>query len=389
MVRVPSPEFRVERIATYMVAMMLVGVAVAQDDNGAEQLDRARSAFRDAIERVMIPTSRLTDGPQVRAAFRDAIGDARRATVEVLSDGKQMAIGGVVGSDGWVLTKASQLDGALICRFDDGREFDARLVGVDRAYDLAMLKIEAKDLPVLGLKRDDDASVGEWVATVGLGRDPIAVGVVSVDTRSIRHQQGWLGVGLDQVEAGPRITQVYPESGAAAAGVLVNDIVLAVNEEATPTREKMIRTVRQFSPGDVIELQVQRDDQKLTLRVVLTARVAGMPDDRRDFQNRLGSELSERRFGFPQAFQHDTVLKADACGGPLVDLEGQVVGFNIARSGRTESYAIPAQVALTRFYDLMSGNLKPEEEAIEAAEEAAEEPADEDAEEASDKDGES
>ena len=62
---------------------------------------------------------------------------------------------------------------------------------------------------------------------------------------------------------------------------------------------------------------------------------------RSDFQNSLGGKLSVRRFGFPLAFQHDTVLRPSDCGGPVVDLDGRVVGFNIARAGRTESYALP------------------------------------------------
>lgn len=325
----------------------------------ADPLEQARDAFRSALERVMIPKDRLTDGPQVRAAFRTAVSESTAATVEVRSGGKRVALGGVVGADGWVLTKATQLNEPVSCRLQDGRELDARIVGIDRAFDLAMLKLDAKGLPVLTLLREDDAEVGEWVATVSTGRDPMAVGVVSVATRPIRQQRGWLGIQLDMNTTDPRVTLVYEDSGAAAAGVQVNDLVTAVNEIPTPTRERLINTIKDYSPGDAIELEIRRNGKKLSLHGVLTARVAGMPMDRRDFQNSLGSQLSERRFGFPGAFQHDTVLKPRDCGGPLVDLDGRVVGFNIARSGRTESYAIPASAIVPRLYDLMSGNLAP------------------------------
>jgi len=60
----------------------------------------------------------------------------------------------------------------------------------------------------------------------------------------------------------------------------------------------------------------------------------------------MGSTLSDRRDGFPEFFQHDTVIKPQDCGGPLVDLEGKAVGINIARAGRTESYAIPTESVL-------------------------------------------
>jgi len=58
----------------------------------------------------------------------------------------------------------------------------------------------------------------------------------------------------------------------------------------------------------------------------------------------LGGQLSTRRAGFPIVLQHDTVLAPDQCGGPIVDLDGNVVGINIARAGRVNSYAVPAEV---------------------------------------------
>jgi serine protease Do len=81
---------------------------------------------------------------------------------------------------------------------------------------------------------------------------------------------------------------------------------------------------------------------------------------RSEFQNSLGGELSNLRTGFPTILQHDSVLAPEECGGPLVNLDGKVVGFNIARAGRVESYAIPTHVIMSLMYDLMSGNLAPD-----------------------------
>jgi serine protease Do len=55
----------------------------------------------------------------------------------------------------------------------------------------------------------------------------------------------------------------------------------------------------------------------------------------------MSGALSEHRTGFPAALQHDLFLKPSECGGPLADLDGQIVGINIAHSGRIESLAIP------------------------------------------------
>lgn len=330
--------------------------ALSQED---DPLDQARDAFRDAMRRVMIPQTSLSDGPQVRSAFREVVADAAQASVEVRAAGKKVALGGIVGSDGWVITKADQIKESVTCKLKDGREFDARLVGVDKAYDLAMLKLDAKDLPTLDLKRDDDSTVGEWVATVAPRRDPVAVGIVAVDTRKIRPQRGWLGIQMDLTRNVARIAMVYEGSAAEEAGLLVNDVIIKVNDESTPTREKLFRSIGKHTAGDTIDLVVERGGKQVQLQAALTPPVKGMPNQRKEFQNSLGSQLSRRRFGFTHAFQHDTVLKPEDCGGPLVDLEGRVVGFNIARSGRTESYAVPANIAVTRFFDLMSGNLAP------------------------------
>jgi serine protease Do len=333
-------------------------VAVAQQNN--DEAGKAGEAFREALDRVMIPKSRLTNGPQVRRAFREAVADTALATVRVRCDGKDAALGGIVGPDGWIVSKASQLSGQVTCRLKDGRELDARVVGVDREYDLAMLKVAAKELPVVDMLRDTDGDVGQWVATVGIDDDPVAVGVLSVDTRRIRHQPGILGVQLDQVKEGARIVKVFPDTAAANAGILVNDIISAVNGTETANREALVQEIRKYSPGDEVELGVIRDGKEMTLIAILTGQPEGMePTNRRDYQNSLGSELSQRRFGFPHAFQHDTVLKVTDCGGPLVNLDGKVVGFNVSRSGRTESYAIPCNVVVTRLFDMMSGAMAP------------------------------
>lgn len=347
-------------LAALAVALLLANPTLAQE---GDSLDQAGQAFRDAMRRVLIPTSSLTDGPQVRRAFREAVAEAAEATVEVREDGQQVALGGIVGTDGWVITKADQLEGEVTCFMKDGRELPARVVGVDRAYDLAMLKIDANQLPVLSLKRDDDAEVGEWVATVAPKRDPVAVGIVAVDTRTIRPQRGWLGIQMDTISSSAvRVAQVFEGSAAESAGLQVNDEIVEINEQPIETPRQLSSEIMKYTVGDIIEIEVQRGRERLSLQAVLTPPVPSMGsagDNRKEFQNNLGSELSRRRFGFERAFQHDTVLKPTDCGGPLVDLEGRVVGFNIARSGRTESYAIPSNVAITRFYDLMSGNLTP------------------------------
>src|SRR5262249_54167478 len=64
---------------------------------------------------------------------------------------------------------------------------------------------------------------------------------------------------------------------------------------------------------------------------------------------------------FQVVLQHDTVLRPEDCGGPVVNLDGKVVGINIARSGRVESLAIPTEAVVEVLSELESGKLAPAE----------------------------
>src|SRR5439155_11692675 len=125
----------------------------------------------------------------------------------------------------------------------------------------------------------------------------------------------------------------------------------------TQDTETLQNAIGQHKPGEVVEIRVRREGQEMDLKATLGRRPGR--GGRGDFQNRMGSSLSERRNGFPKILQHDAVLRPSDCGGPLVALDGKVIGINIARAGRTESYAAPTEDVLPLLYDLMSGKLAP------------------------------
>lgn len=326
------------------------------------------AAHNYPTERITVPSWRFAHGPHVRAAFQEVVAGVRKAIVEIKCEGRQVALGGIVGPDGWILTKGSALVGPITCRLHDGRELDARVVGASREFDVAMLKVDAKQLPTLAISDSVVPVVGSWLASAGMDSYPIAVGIVSVEPREIPHQAGILGIQLDAVANRALIVRVFPGSAASKAGLLVNDTILEIDRVPTPSREALIQRVQEFNPGDRVSLKIQRDGEQLDVEAVMMGRFPGLQPSRNEFQNRLGSGLSERRFGFPSAFQHDTVINATDCGGPVVNLDGEVVGFNIARSGRTETYAITAASISKLLYELMSGNLKPEPEVIDGSE---------------------
>jgi len=301
--------------------------------------------------------------PQLLAAMSGVVEKASHYTVRIQCNDDDAALGTVVQPDGWIVTKASELKTEPTCFLQDGRKFPAKLMGVQKDYDLALLKIDASGLPVAEWKKSTDIEVGNWLATPGLGKEPLAVGVLSVARRDmpppprvvINPDGGYLGVVMADAESGVGVTvrEVQPGTPASKAGIKVNDVVIKIDNKDIRDRESMLEILGKHKANDRVKVTVIRDDEEIELSVTLARRPANL--DRGAFQNSMGSKLSERRTGFPVVFQHDTVLKPTDCGGPVVDLDGKVVGINIARAGRTESYAIPSEVVQNFIPELIAG----------------------------------
>ena len=74
----------------------------------------------------------------------------------------------------------------------DKREFKAKVIGTDPKTDIAVIKIEGKNLPVVKLGKSDDVKVGEWVAAIGapFGLDnTVTAGIVSAKSRNLPDEQ--------------------------------------------------------------------------------------------------------------------------------------------------------------------------------------------------------
>lgn len=101
-----------------------------------------------------------------------------------------MGSGFVLTKDGYIVTNNHVVEGAdaVVVRFSDRQEYDAVIVGLDELSDLALLKIEAEDLPTLPLAQPDELKVGEWVLAIGspFGLDfSVTAGIVSAMGRSL------------------------------------------------------------------------------------------------------------------------------------------------------------------------------------------------------------
>lgn len=280
------------------------------------------------------------------AAFREVVREPSRSAVQVYCDGYRACLGTVVRPDGFLVTKASELKkGKIECQlFGQSQKHEAQVVARDAATDLAILKIAVDGLTPPRWVEGEPPAIGSWLASVGLSQDPISVGVVSAPTRKISPPPAALGIQLDQNEDVARIASVMPGLAADRAGLKGGDVILQVDGVEIKGRQNLQQAIRARQPGDKVTLVIEREGQQQTLEVTLGSMNDFIRDERAEFQNSLGGALSERRTGFPLAIQHDSVLKPSECGGPVVDLDGNVVGVNIARAGRVESYALPASL---------------------------------------------
>ncbi len=107
-------------------------------------------------------------------------------------EGRSLGSGFIVSQDGYVLTNQHVVANAdeIIVRLADGREYEAEMVGADERSDVAVLKIDADELPIVTIGSADALEVGEWVLAIGspFGFEHSATaGIISAKGRSLPH----------------------------------------------------------------------------------------------------------------------------------------------------------------------------------------------------------
>jgi len=106
---------------------------------------------------------------------------------------QSLGSGFIISDDGYLLTNHHVVSGAdkVIVRLADRRELEAEVIGSDKRSDVALLKIEAKDLPTVKLGKSNAIEVGEWVLAIGspFGFDhSVTAGIVSATERALANE---------------------------------------------------------------------------------------------------------------------------------------------------------------------------------------------------------
>ncbi len=122
---------------------------------------------------------------------------------------KSMGSGVIVDARGYIVTNAHVVSNATKIKvtLPDNRSFDAEIVAVDNERDLALLKIDGKDLPVATLGNSDELLIGEWAIAIGNpfgfliedAQPTVTVGVISALHRDIKSARGG-GIYTDMIQ---------------------------------------------------------------------------------------------------------------------------------------------------------------------------------------------
>ncbi|GAB4175962.1 MAG: DegQ family serine endoprotease [Wenzhouxiangellaceae bacterium] len=186
---------------TWLAAVALIpALAFAVPDDFSEIVEQAIPAvvniettrFGERPDLDAQPSQQMPDDvPELFRRFFEPFGEGMpRGRPDVRGGGS----GFIVSSDGLILTNHHVIDGAdeIVVRLADRREFVAELVGSDAETDIAVLRIDADDLPTLKYGDSRSLKVGEWVIAIGSPfqfEQSVTAGIVSAKGRTQARQQ--------------------------------------------------------------------------------------------------------------------------------------------------------------------------------------------------------
>lgn len=279
--------------------------------------------------------------------------DARQnAATSVVSiekpPGKLVATGAIISSDGYFLTKASEVpkvEGTVFL-LPGGKPAQVREVRRDSRIDVLLLQcIGVSGLPAVKWSESKSLALGQWLLSAKQGgKEATRLGVVSARRRQIRGGSAAIGIRMDERDSpeGVEIIGIAEDSPAAAAGLKENDRLITIAGEAVKKYTVAHELISRREPGDEIEIEYKRGDKlsKCSVRLASLNRVITNWTGE-DYAN---GGISIRTDNFPEVIQHDIPLGPGDMGGPVFNLLGQAVAMNIARVDRVTTFALPVEV---------------------------------------------
>lgn len=182
----------------------LANIHIGADNPPVQQLDENAAAFNNAFIRVAENVTPSIVQITVVASVKNKLPDDQfhfffPFKEDVPREQQGGGSGIVISKDGYILTNNHVVEDAksVTVSLHDKREFDATVVGTDPLTDLAVIKIDADDLPAAYLGDSDKIKVGQWVMAIGNPlslASTVTAGIVSATSRNINIIQDRYGV---------------------------------------------------------------------------------------------------------------------------------------------------------------------------------------------------
>ncbi len=280
------------------------------------------------------------------AGFDSIVTPLIPSVVAIMSDNRQIALGTVVDENGYIVTKASEVNQRkyLTVVTSDAKDYEAKIVFENEDNDIAILKVESP-LQSIAWSNSNETSVGQFILLPAPNGKVYSMGTYSVAPRTTKTgKQARLGVDPDEAPGGVMVSEILPNTAAYEAGLINGDVITSIDSDPIRNVSQLVNAIRKNAPGDTIRIEFLRNGVANKTKAILDSfDISGDRAKRYKMMSRLGAIPSRRADNFPVVFQHDAPLFPEQCGGPVVDLDGKVIGINIARNGRAATYAIPLE----------------------------------------------
>ncbi len=331
------------------------------------KLNASESKASNSPEPNSITSNSITSNPSlyfgreslaIKSAIEPIAKKLAPCVVKIFNDFDHVTLGTVVSSNGLIIAKHSELSKTFQCLCSNGIRYKGRLIGIHPQNDLALIQIKATDLTPIRFSNSQSATAGGLVVSVGPDGTPIGFGLISVQPQSFGIKQPEckdcidFGATVSQYpviqqtnssmsanawqQAGLQVKRVYPRSASESTGLLVGDLMQTINGTSLASRSQLDEIGKTLKIGQTLRIQVLRNGKPVQLSTEIKNFAPRTLHDRWG-----GGPFSTRRFGFGKVIAHDSVIAPENCGSPLVGLDGQVVGINIARSMRVATFAVP------------------------------------------------
>lgn len=359
----PEPQFNnatsVAFVHAKMEAMRKGEVSGRLAENGEQRAQRRRRRPPSRLGAELPPMqddmpSRRSPG--LHAALAPLVEPLLPSIAEVFVDSRPVGYALAVDASGHYIAKDSDvgdLSDDVALSMPDGVTVGVIRVARDRALDLVLLRSSETSVP-LEWSADGEVALGELVVSVGRDIEPLSWGVRALDQRVAGRGDvtaAYLGVGVREltdeerqgrsIGSGAMVSAVLPGSAAARSKLEVGNVVTSIAGQPVSNSDEVGRAVRGHAAGDVVEIRAL---DATGAERVLKARLGVRPLQSGPQASTPAYPASRRSSGFGTVLQHDSAIAANRMGSPVVDLDGRVVGMNIARVDRTKTYALPAQV---------------------------------------------